>query len=175
MKRATLATILCVLFIPTTYAQQQNPSDSPASKEDVMRYLDAMHTRDMMMSMMNLMAKQTSTMVHDQVSKQQDLPPDAEARINKMTQDMFKNFPVDDLLQAMVPVYQKHFTKGDIDALVTFYSSPAGQKLIKELPAITAESMQASMGVAQKLVANMQQQIQDDINQIRQQNKQGLQ
>ena len=83
-----------------------------------------------------------------------------------MMGDSMKNFPIDDLLNAMVPVYQKHYTKGDIDAFVVFYSSPAGQKMLKELPAITAESMQASMSIAQKMVANMQQQIQADIDQI---------
>ena len=174
MKHTALAAVLCMLFTAAAYAQQA-PADTPASKEDVVRFMDVMHSRDMMINMMSLMAKQTSQMVHQQVSKQADLPPDAEERINKMTQDMFKNFPVDDLIQAMIPVYQKHFTKGDIDAFVAFYSTPAGQKLLKEMPAITQESMQASMGVAQKMVANMQQQIQDDINQIRQQNKQGPQ
>ena len=174
MKRTALAAIFCLLFTAAAYAQQ-TPADAPATKEDVVRFMDVMHSRDMMLNMMSLMAKQTSQMVHQQVSKQTDLPPDAEDRVNKMTQDMFKNFPVDDLIQAMIPVYQKHFTKGDIDAFVAFYSTPAGQKLLKEMPAITQESMQASMGVAQKMVANMQQQIQDDINQIRQQNKQGPQ
>jgi len=172
MKRPALAAIFCMLFAAGSYAQQ-SPGDSPATKEDVVRFMDVMHSRDMMLNMMNLMAKQTSQMVHQQVSKQTDLPPDAEERINKMTQDMFKNFPVDDLIQAMIPVYQKHFTKGDIDAFVAFYSTPAGQKLLKEMPAITQESMQASMGVAQKMVANMQQQIQDDINQIRKDSAQG--
>ena len=172
MKRTALAAILCMVFTAAAYPQQ-TPTDAPASKEDVVRFMDVMHSRDMMLNMMNLMAKQTSQMVHQQVSKQTDLPPDAEERINKMTQDMFKNFPVDDLIQAMIPVYQKHFTKGDIDAFVAFYSTPAGQKLLKEMPAITQESMQASMGVAQKMVANMQQQIQDDINQIRKDNAQG--
>src|SRR5579863_7575858 len=172
MKRTALAAIFCMLFAAGSYAQQ-SPGDAPATKEDVVRFMDVMHSRDMMLNMMNLMAKQTSQMVHQQVSKQTDLPPDAEERINKMTQDMFKNFPVDDLIQAMIPVYQKHFTKGDIDAFVAFYSTPAGQKLLKEMPPITQESMQASMGVAQKMVANMQQQIQDDINQIRKDSAQG--
>ena len=172
MKRAALAAVLCMVFTAAAHAQQ-TPADAPASKEDVVRFMDAMHSRDMMMNVMNLMAKQAGQMVHQQVSAQTDLPPDAEARINKMMQDMFKNFPVDDLIQAVIPVYQKHFTKGDIDAFVAFYSTPAGQKLVKEMPAITQESMQASMGVAQKMVANMQQQIQDDINQIRKDNAQG--
>ncbi len=129
MKRAALATILCVLFSAATYAQQQNPADAPASKEDINRLLDAMHSRDTMMSVMNMMSKQIGSMVHQQISQNHDLPPDAEERINKMTQDMFKNFPVDDLIQAMIPVYQKHFTKGDIDAVVAFYSSPVGPEI----------------------------------------------
>jgi hypothetical protein len=172
MKRAALAAVLCMVFTAAAHAQQ-TPADAPASKEDVVRFMDAMHSRDMMMNVMNLMAKQAGQMVHQQVSAQTDLPPDAEDRINKMMQDMFKNFPVDDLIQAVIPVYQKHFTKGDIDAFVAFYSTSAGQKLVEEMPAITQESMQASMGVAQKMVANMQQQIQDDINQIRKESAQG--
>ena len=172
MKRAALAAVLCMVFTAAAHAQQ-TPADAAASKEDVVRFMDAMHSRDMMMNVMNLMAKQAGQMVHQQVSAQTDLPPDAEARINKMMQDMFKNFPVDDLIQAVIPVYQKHFTKGDIDAFVAFYSTPAGQKLVKEMPAITQESMQASMGVGQKMVANMQQQIQDDIKQIRKDSAQG--
>ena len=172
MKRAALVAILCVLFSAATYAQQ-TPADAPASKEDINRLLDVMHSRDMMATVMNMMAKQISPMVHQQVNQNHDLPPDAEARINKMVQDMYKNFPVDDLIQAMIPVYQRHFTKGDIDAVVAFYSSPAGQKFLKEMPAITQESMQASMGIAQKMVAKMQQQIQDQINQMQQENTQG--
>ena len=34
------------------------------------------------------------------------------------------------MMQSMVPAYQKHFTKGDIDNLVAFYSSPTGEKVI---------------------------------------------
>ena len=65
MKRAALATILCVLFSAAAYAQQ-TPADAPASKDDINRLLDVMHSRrDMMTTVMNMMAKQTvSPMVH---------------------------------------------------------------------------------------------------------------
>ena len=170
MKRAALVAALCVLFANVAHAQQA-PSDAPASKEDVNRLLEVMHSRDMVNNVMNMMSKQIGQMVHQQVSQRSNLPPDAEARITKMVQDMYANFPVDDLLNAMIPVYQKHFTKGDIGAVIAFYSSPAGQKFLKEMPAITQESMQASMGIAQKMAAKLQQQIQDDINQMQQENK----
>ena len=95
-----------------------------------------------------------------------------------MTTDLFTLEIVKDALvavgyemfDAMIPVYQRHFTKGDIDAFVTFYSTAAGQKMLKELPAITAESMQASMGIAQKMMADMQQQIQADIARMQKEN-----
>ena len=44
----------------------------------------------------------------------------------------------------MVPVYQKHLNKSDVDAMSAFYSSPTGRKLLREMPAMTAESMQAA-------------------------------
>ena len=47
------------------------------------------------------------------------------------------------MLSDMVPVYQRHFTKSDIDALTAFYSSQPGQKFLHEMPAVTAETMRA--------------------------------
>jgi len=142
MKRMLLIAVLCV-GMSGYIAAQQTPADTPATKEDVQRYLQIMHSREMMAKMVEAMSKPMHQMVHDQYLKDKDkLPPDCEARMNKMTDDMFKTMPWDDMLDAMAPVYQKHFTKGDVDALVAFYSTPTGQKLIKELPEITAEAMQ---------------------------------
>jgi uncharacterized protein len=50
---------------------------------------------------------------------------------------------MDEMLNDMIPIYQRHFTKSDIDALIAFYSSPAGQKFLHETPAVTAETMRA--------------------------------
>lgn len=155
-----------VLVSATVSFGQQSAVDAPASKEDVQRYLDAMHTRDLMKSMMDAMTKQMHKMTHDMLQKQSNLPADFEARETKSIDEMLKNFPVDEMLDAMIPIYQKHLTKSDIDGLVAFYSSPTGQKIIKELPAITAESMQASSGIAQKMAARMMQRVQDDVAQL---------
>ena len=175
MKRAALATILCVLFSAATYAQH-TPADAPASKEDINRLLDVMHSRDMMTTVMNMMSKQIGSMVHQQVNQNHDLPPDAEARINKMVQDMYKNFPVDDLIQATDPRLSNGILRRAIlTRLSRSTPRPRVQRFLQEMPAITQESMQASMGIAQKMVAKMQQQIQDQINQMQQEKKQGPQ
>src|SRR5690349_13298828 len=104
MKRFILTTLLCLALATLGTAQQSSP-DSPATKEDVERYLEITHARNTMKQMMDVMAKQTHQMVHQQISKDIDkLPPDFETRVNKMTDDMLKDLPLDEMLQATIPV-----------------------------------------------------------------------
>ena len=160
MKRFFLPALLCFSFYCCALAQQTD--DTPATKEDVQKYFEVMHLHDMMLQMVDAMAKPMHQMVHDQYVKDKDKLPDGfEEQMNKMMDDMFKDMPWDEMIQAMVPAYQKHMTKGDLDAIVAFYSSPAGQKLLREMPAITAESMQTMMPIMQKYVEKVQGRIQD--------------
>ena len=118
----------------------------------------------MVNKIVDAMSKPMHDMVHQQYLKNQDkLPPDFEARMNKRMDEMLKSFPWNDLIDSMVPVYQKHFTKGDLDALVTFYGTTTGQKVLRELPAISAESMQHMMPMLQRSIENMQKGLQEDI------------
>ena len=77
--------------------------------------------------------------------------------------EMLAEMPWDQMIQAMMPVYQKHFTKGDLDALTAFYSTPTGQKVLHEMPGLMADSMKAMMPIMQqhveKVTAHMQQEM----------------
>lgn len=66
-------------------------------------------------------------------------------------------------MQAMVPAYQKHFTKGDMDALTAFYSSPAGQKVLREMPGLMADSMEIMMPIISKHVEKVARRMQDEV------------
>jgi hypothetical protein len=165
MKRFALGILVSLLLASISFAQQ-SPADAPASKEDIEKYLDTMHARDLMKSTLDAVTKQMHQMIHEETKKQPNLPADFEARMDKMMDDMFKNFPTDDLLQAMIPAYQKHLTKGDVDSLTAFYSTPTGQKILKEMPAMTAEAMQASSGILQKMIAQAQDRVQTEIAQM---------
>src|ERR1700688_4067461 len=150
MKRSLLTAILC-LITGWTCTAQQNAADAPATKEDVQRYLQIMHSREMVAKMADAMSKPMHQMVHEQYLKDKDkLPADFEARMNEM-------------MDAMVPVYQKHLTKGDVNALVAFYSTATGQKLIKEMPQITAEAMQEMLPLMRKSMDAMTQRMQEEI------------
>jgi len=47
----------------------------------------------------------------------------------------------DDLVEMIIPIYQKYLTEKDISELNKFYSSPVGKKLIRYQPIIMQESM----------------------------------
>jgi hypothetical protein len=163
MKRFLVAVLLC-LALSGFSAAQKTTADAPATKEDIQRYMQVTHSREMMAKMVDAMAKPMHDMVHQQYLKCKDnLPADFEARMNKEMDDLFKSFPWDEMLDAMAPVYQKHFTKGDVDALVAFYSGPTGQKMINEMPAIMAEAMESMMPLMQKSIDSMNKRLQDEI------------
>lgn len=165
MRRFLFVAALCVIFSSLSFAQ--SASDAPASKEDVERYLQAMHSHEMMKQMVDAMAKPMHQMMHEQYMRDKDrLPADFEDRMNKMMDEMIKDMPMDDMLDAMVPTYQKHFTKGDIDALIAFYSGPTGQKVLRELPSVMAEAMQAMNPIMRKSIDHMTERMQQEVAQM---------
>jgi hypothetical protein len=164
MKRILLATILLLGFCGYG-AAQQNAADIPATKEDIDRYMQTAHSKEMASKMMDAMMKPLHQMIHEDYLKGKDkLPPDFEERMSKRLEEYFKGVPWDEILNSTVPVYQKHFTKGDVDTMVAFYSTPTGQKLIREMPEIMAESMQNMMPLLRKHTEAINERLRQDIS-----------
>jgi len=160
MKRL-LITLACLAFGATCFAQ--NPND-PASKDEVLLLLRTMRSHDMMQRTMEATVKPMRQMYHQQYLKEKDkLPPDFEIRMSKMMEEMMKNMPFDEMTQAMVPAYQRHFTHGDIEALNAFYTSPVGQKFLEETPAVNGESMQAMIPILTKYSERWQERMQQEV------------
>ena len=158
MKRLLLAVSFSLVFFLTGFAQ---PSDNaPATKEDVQRCFEVMHSHEMLQKMADTMANQMHQMLHEQFLKDKDrLPPDFEERMDKLMGDMFRDMPWDEMMQAMIPAYQKHLTRGDVNHMIAFYSTPTGQKLMREMPSLMADSMQLMMPIMQKYTEKVQQRV----------------
>ena len=145
--------VLLVLFTIriATLAQPSPAATAPASRQDVLRLFTVMHIHDQMRSVMDSMTKQQSAMVHETMKKR--YPQIAEERLEQfdaMMEESMKDFPVDAIIDDLIPVYQKHLTRTDVSAMNVFYSSSTGQKLLREMPAMTEESMRLSYGRMQK-------------------------
>jgi hypothetical protein len=165
MKSILIAAVLCGAFSWT--ASAQTAADAPASKEEIEKYFEATHSHDMMLKMMDAMSKPMHQMAHEQCAKIQVRPPaDCEAQITKSIDDMMKQLPFDEMLQAMVPAYEKHFTKGEMDTLIAFYSAPTGQKILHEMPAVMGDAMEAMMPIMRKTIDRMTESTQQQLAQM---------
>jgi uncharacterized protein len=80
-------------------------------------------------------------------------------RTESMTDAALKSYNVDDVFDDMIPIYQRHLTKADVSAMLAFYESPTGKKLLKEQPAIMAESMQVTRLRMKKVMGDLMDQI----------------
>jgi uncharacterized protein len=147
--RVFLLATLCLALVAPCVAQT---SDSdPATRDDIILYLRTMRSHDMFRKMMEVQSQSMQKLLRDQLLQDTGtVPPEFSARMKKAMADLIQEMPVDDIVQAMIPAYQKHFTRSDIRAMIAFYSSPVGQKVLQELPVVTQEGMQAAMPILTK-------------------------
>lgn len=78
--------------------------------------------------------------VHNMIGTYKNYYPD----IPQSTWDeLLKEINADEIINLIIPIYDKYYTEQEIDELIKFYQTPVGQKTIKVLPNITQESMAA--------------------------------
>lgn len=149
--RTAIVSLLTTLFAIPICAQ--TATDTPATRDEILALFNLMHVREQVQPAMEFVARQQRAIIHDNLKRQTPrISPENLAKLDQFTVDIMKDLPVDGMLEDMIPVYQKHLNKSDVEAISAFYSSPTGQKLLHEMPAMTAESMQAASPRIQALM-----------------------
>src|ERR1043165_4882398 len=143
MKRC-IATFVLGLLLLSAASAQTAPADAPSSREDVIRLFDVMQIRQQMEQVMKQMFQQMRAMSREEMKdKKSDVTPEDMAKADALANKIMNEISVSDIINDMVPVYQNHLSKTDVDEMIKFYSTPTGQKILREMPAMTAEGMQA--------------------------------
>jgi uncharacterized protein len=159
-----LIAALCLACSAPALAQN---ADEPASKDDVILYLRTMHSHDLLRKTMEVQSQTMQKLLYEQAMKEKgSVPADFETHMKKAMDHLVKDFPADQVAEAMIPAYQKHFTHGDIAAITTFYASPVGQKVLHELPAVMQEGMEAAMPLMSKYLSDWQEQLQKEVKDL---------
>lgn len=57
----------------------------------------------------------------------------------------------DTIIYQMAPIYSRYYTRGEIAELISFYETPLGRKLVKELAQISQELIAANQEWAERL------------------------
>lgn len=158
--------LVVILMVSCNAAIAQKPAATPRpakpqkeagaerpSVEQVLKLLDMLQIRDNLQITLDAMKVQMKSDAERTFREKIPVPTAEQLNsINKIVEEAFADLSMDDLIRDLVPVYQKHLTRSDVAALISFYSSPVGQKLRREQAAMMRESMQATAaGQQQKM------------------------
>jgi uncharacterized protein len=69
---------------------------------------------------------------------------------------------------AMVPIYAKAFSMEDIQALIQFYESPLGQRVVKALPDVVQQSQMAGVQIEQTSALKVLREMTDEYPELKQ-------
>jgi hypothetical protein len=162
---------LCVLvLLALNCVAQETNSGAPAvlaSKDDVVRFMDLLHTRRMMNQLMDGMRE--STKAGAEAGFKQEIPdatPEQLGKVDGLADAIFADMPIDEMIQAIIPIYQKHIAEADLQAIIAFNSSPVGQRFLNEQPAMMAEAMQAGQGIMLQKFPAMQERLKAKISEL---------
>jgi uncharacterized protein len=163
MRRNFATVVVVCIFVALGMAQTKDSASTP-SKDEVLKFMDVLHIKSQLNQYFDGVAKQAKLGAEEGFKeKVPNATPDQLAQVDKFADEMFKNMPVDEMIDAMIPIYQKHLTKEDLDGILAFYASPIGQKLQREQPAMTQESMQVGGEIGRRRIGSMMQQMDEFI------------
>src|SRR6476661_4162691 len=132
-------------------ARAEGFSPDAPTHDQVMTLLDLLQIRKMMGTMMDGM-KQAVKQGAEQSFRERvpDPTPKQLEALNGMVEDALGELPMDEMVEAVVPIYRRHLSKSDVDEMIRFFGGPVGQKLLREQPQMMQEGMQAGVAVQQK-------------------------
>ncbi len=133
------------------------PVDQQPTKEQLAKLFDVMRIRAQMQSMRQIVPGMVSQQIQGAVKQTEaDMPagtkltPEQREAMQKVMSKYVGKamdlYPADEMMADMTTIYQQHLSKDDVDGLIAFYSSPAGQHLLDAQPVIAKEYMPMVMG-----------------------------
>jgi hypothetical protein len=161
MKKLNLNFLILValtfVFCSPTFAQQPVSAEKQALIREFLEASGGQKTANKMVEVMisfqeQEMPKRMSSMVdldkkltsaQRQELKQMTVAS-AERSISRFRQFFTQRVNIGQILEEIsLPIYDKHFTAGELRDLIAFYRTPTGQKLIEISPKMTMEAMLA--------------------------------
>lgn len=193
MRRAMLLITLAMMAAIAT-AQQKTPgaavkARTAPAKKTAQAIPAGAPTRDEILKLFDLLQISKTMEIEIQAARQQSMEaaeqmvqeraPDATAEQKKQFQAMIDEVmgqalgpaAIKEMLAATIPVYQRHLSRADLKAMVDFYSSPVGRKILREQPAMVQESMQAASTIQQRIARRVFQKIDQRMEEIVQSEK----
>lgn len=166
VQKVVLLATLSTLLPFCCWAQTSTGSDVP-TRDEVLEFMNLLHIRANMEQMVAGMKEGSRKGAEAGFkAKMPNATPDQLKKADAITDEIFRDFPLQEMIDAIIPIYQKHLTRQDLQAVIAFFSSPTGQKLLKEQPAMMAEGMQAGQQIMLKRVPEINERINERVRKL---------
>ena len=118
------------------------PSAHPATVEQVRRLLSLSHATERVTAALN-------GQIEIQKKQGPNIFPDA------FWKDVQTEFAKTDWVAIAVPVYQRYFSEEEADAVIAFYSTPIGQKVLDSSQALSQELSSQGFAIGKEIGARV--------------------
>jgi hypothetical protein len=146
--------LLCILVSAGAAAA----NNAPASDASIREMLALTNAQQMIASVKGQMSALMNTSVQNAL-KGQTLTPERQAVVDRMTAKMSavasEMLNWDTLQPIYMRTYRDSFTQDEIDGVIKFYKSPAGQAYVKKLPLVMQNVMHEMQGMMKPLQDKM--------------------
>jgi hypothetical protein len=166
MKNASyIAVVLGMGLTLASWTAAQSPADQPASipavaavvppdqqptKEQLARLFELMRVREQLASITKMMPALIQQQMQAQFRQRQKDHPEMASMteeqqkasgkvMSKFMERVLNLYASDEMFSDMATLYQRHLTRSDVDGMIAFYSSPAGQHMLDMMPVIMQE------------------------------------
>jgi hypothetical protein len=171
MNRWKSSLLLCLLLVPvmTSYGQQL-AADAP-SRQQVLNLFEAIQLRRTMEASQEV-AMQSAVNAGQQMLRQRGVALDAsmqrqmDAMMKGIVDDVRAVLSVDEMLDAVIPIYQRHFTVDDVNAIIAFQNSPVGKKVMNLQPVMMQESVQALLPLQQRAMPELMKRLNERMEKV---------
>lgn len=138
MLHATIIALAVTLAGATAFAQQKPTTDQPETERPISDRPISDKERDIRRFLEITGARQLAAQTLKQtIGVYRKSMPNVPA---KFWDELIAQFDASELIDQLVPVYDKHLSQEDLTALIAFYESPAGRSYTRALPKISADS-----------------------------------
>lgn len=143
-----LSVVLCMALSGAATAQAA--SDQP-SREQVLKLMSAMGVQQSVEEALHRSQDSIKDAARETFMK--NTPGTIDEATQKKMNEILDSEPFikfDDLVDVVIPIYQKNLSAADVQAGIDFYSSPPGKRLMEKVPDILREANEAGGKIAQQ-------------------------
>jgi hypothetical protein len=155
-------------------AKQADAVGNPPSEASVKQLLEVMQAHKMLDATMAQMSAFMKQMM-EQATQGQKITPQIQKDIDRRQSEMTNTFKEvldwNKLEPMYVRVYQKSFTQQELDGMIGFYKTTAGQAVINKMPVVMQNTMSEMQQMMQPMIQRMRQQQEEVVAEIKAENE----